>query len=399
MLTAVAALIGLGIGAVVATALLMFRSGSRVHVAEREAETIRREAQIEARELAVTLRAEIEDEVQGRRAEVAKIDERVRQVERELEQKTTEVTRREQGLADREVHVKQLQEDLKTAKDEAVTRAREGRRADGRRGEAPSARALGGSDPARARPQRPAAGGGGPDRGEAARAGAHRRRAPARRGQSHGRDDGDRRRASLRRHEGAHHRPRGSQHPGARAPDGRRLHHRRHSAGGRPLVVRRPPPRGGADDAREADRGRPHPPGPDRGDVLPLEGGARGPRPPGGRAGGLRGEVRRVPRGARQGARQAALPDELRPARAQAHARGRAPDGDHGQRAGSQRQDGEARGAPPRHRQGDDARGRGLARRRSRRSWRSATARARVSSTRSRRTTTRCSRRRSRPCC
>ena len=74
------------------------------------------------------------------------------------------------------------------------------------------------------------------------------------------------------RHEGPHHRPRGQEHPRARAPDRRRLHHRRHAAGRRPLLVRRAAPRGGAHDAREADRGRPHPPGADRGDVLPLEG-------------------------------------------------------------------------------------------------------------------------------
>jgi ribonuclease Y len=121
MLTSLAALLGLVFGAAGAATFLLIRSGSRVHVAEREAETIRREAQIEARELAVTLRAELEDEVQGRRAEAAKIDERIRQAERDLEQKTTELVRREQGLADRETHVKQLQEELKAARDDAVT--------------------------------------------------------------------------------------------------------------------------------------------------------------------------------------------------------------------------------------------------------------------------------------
>jgi ribonuclease Y len=120
MLTWVAALIGLAIGAGVAATLLLLRSGSRVHVAEREAETIRREAQIDARELAVRLRSEIEDEVQGRRAEAAKIEERIRQAERELDQKTTELERREQGLNDREIHVRQLQEELKAARDEAI---------------------------------------------------------------------------------------------------------------------------------------------------------------------------------------------------------------------------------------------------------------------------------------
>src|SRR5215207_1039226 len=117
MLTAIMALVGLAIGATVATGLLMLRSGSRVHVAEREAETIRREAQIEARELAVRLRAEIENEVQDRRADAARMEEQVATSEHELERKQIEVERREQGLADREVHVKQLQDELKATKD------------------------------------------------------------------------------------------------------------------------------------------------------------------------------------------------------------------------------------------------------------------------------------------
>jgi ribonuclease Y len=120
MLTTLAALIGLGLGAGLAGAFLMLRSGSRVHVAEREAETIRREAQIEARELAVKLRAEVENEVQERRSEASKIEEQLTGAEHELALRSTEVERREQGLADRETHVKQLQEDLKGAKDEAL---------------------------------------------------------------------------------------------------------------------------------------------------------------------------------------------------------------------------------------------------------------------------------------
>jgi ribonuclease Y len=120
MLTSLAALIGLLVGAGAASALLLLRSGSRVHVAEREAETIRREAQIEARELAVSLRGEIENEVQARRREIATVEERIRQTELELLQKATEVARRDQGIADRETHVRQLQEELKAAKDEAL---------------------------------------------------------------------------------------------------------------------------------------------------------------------------------------------------------------------------------------------------------------------------------------
>jgi ribonucrease Y len=120
MLTTLAALIGLALGAGIASALLILRSGSRVHVAEREAETIRREAQIEAREEAVRLRGEVESEVQQRRAEAARAEEMVAAAEHELARRSTEVERRDQGLADRETHVKQLQEELKAAKDEAL---------------------------------------------------------------------------------------------------------------------------------------------------------------------------------------------------------------------------------------------------------------------------------------
>ena len=120
MLTTLAALIGLALGAGIASALLVLRSGSRVHVAEREAETIRREAQIEAREEAVKLRGEVENEVRERRAEAARAEERIAAAEHELARRSTEVERRDQGLADRETHVRQLQEELKAAKDEAL---------------------------------------------------------------------------------------------------------------------------------------------------------------------------------------------------------------------------------------------------------------------------------------
>ena len=93
-----------------------------------------------------------------------------------------------------------------------------------------------------------------------------------------------------------------------------------------------------------------------------VEGRDRGPHRPGRRTGCLRGELRRVPRGARQDPRPVALPDELRPERSQAHARGRAPCRDHGVGGRCERQGDEARRAASRRRQGDDARGRGLAR-------------------------------------
>src|SRR6266850_188889 len=83
--------------------------------AEREAEALRRESQIEAREQAVQLRAEIDTEHAERRAQVLKIEERVLAKEEEMERKLVELGRKDQGLADREVHLRQLQDELKQA--------------------------------------------------------------------------------------------------------------------------------------------------------------------------------------------------------------------------------------------------------------------------------------------
>jgi ribonuclease Y len=131
MLTAVAALIGILLGAVVASTVLLGLSRSRVRIAAserkrlladaaREADAVRREAHVEAREQAVRIRDEIEAEVQDRRNQILKIEERVLQREEEIEAKLTELMRREQGLGDRETHVRELQEELKTAREAAL---------------------------------------------------------------------------------------------------------------------------------------------------------------------------------------------------------------------------------------------------------------------------------------
>ena len=132
MLTVVAVFVGVVVGAVATAVLLLTLSQSRVGAAERErrrilseaereAEAVRREAQVDAREQAVLLRSEIEEEVQDRRRQIVKIEERVLQKEEEIDEKLTEVIRREQGLGDREVHIKQLQEELREAKVDAVS--------------------------------------------------------------------------------------------------------------------------------------------------------------------------------------------------------------------------------------------------------------------------------------
>ena len=131
MLSAVAALIGILVGALVASALLFGWSRSRVRTAEsergriladaeREAEAIRREAQVEAREQSVQLRSEIEAEIQDRRVQIAKVEERIVQQEAEVEARLTDLERKEQGLGDREVHVKALQDELRETHKEAL---------------------------------------------------------------------------------------------------------------------------------------------------------------------------------------------------------------------------------------------------------------------------------------
>ncbi len=112
--------------------MLLARSRSRVRNAEvererllgearREADAVRREAQVEAREQAVQLRSEIEAEIQDRRVQIAKIEERVLQKDLEADGRLVEVERKEQGLGDREVHVKVLQEELRETHREALT--------------------------------------------------------------------------------------------------------------------------------------------------------------------------------------------------------------------------------------------------------------------------------------
>ncbi len=131
MLTVAAVVIGILVGAVGAAVALLSLSRSRVRTAEderrrilsdaeREAEAIRREAQVEAREQAVVVRTEIETEVQDRRNQIVKVEERVLQKEEEIDSKLDELERREQGLGDREVHIKQLQEELRETKNDSL---------------------------------------------------------------------------------------------------------------------------------------------------------------------------------------------------------------------------------------------------------------------------------------
>ncbi len=132
MLTVVAAVfVGIAVGGVASAFGLRMLSGSRLRSAEetrrqlladaeRQVETRRREAEVEERERAVKLRAEIETEVQDRRVEIAKVEERVVRTEVDVERKLLELERREQGAADRELNLKQLQDEAKSTKQQAL---------------------------------------------------------------------------------------------------------------------------------------------------------------------------------------------------------------------------------------------------------------------------------------
>jgi ribonucrease Y len=124
-------LIGLPVG--VAAALLLRRltlgrgadrardDSERIREQARlDAEAIVREARVEAREYAVKVRADVEHDLKDKRGEIIKIEERVLAKEEEIDGKLTELERREQSLFDRETHVKQLQEELKVARESEV---------------------------------------------------------------------------------------------------------------------------------------------------------------------------------------------------------------------------------------------------------------------------------------
>jgi ribonucrease Y len=121
-------LIGLAVGALGAFVAARFLLGGRLAAARRErdqllgtakrdAEAIRREAQVEAREQAVKLKTEIDQELKDRRAEIIKIEERVLEKEEQIDLKLREFERREQSLSDREAHLTQLGRELDEAKD------------------------------------------------------------------------------------------------------------------------------------------------------------------------------------------------------------------------------------------------------------------------------------------
>src|SRR6476620_3778369 len=107
------------------------RRRGRIGDAEREAERIledaRRQADAQVKEARVTAREELlaqrteqERDLAERRAEIIKIEERMASSQSQLESAIEELSRRDQSISDREAHAKQLQEELKAARDAQV---------------------------------------------------------------------------------------------------------------------------------------------------------------------------------------------------------------------------------------------------------------------------------------
>ena len=119
-------LIGLVAGAVGAWAIVSFSTDSKLAAARRtrsllleearrEADALRREAELEVKEEVARVRGQTERDLDERRSEMLEREQRSRLAAEELTRGREELERRGQGLADREAHVKELQEELKVA--------------------------------------------------------------------------------------------------------------------------------------------------------------------------------------------------------------------------------------------------------------------------------------------
>jgi ribonuclease Y len=124
-------LIGLAVGFLGAWLVMSYLTDSKLAAARRtrgllldearrEADALRRESELAAKEEAVLLRAENERELEARRSEARQIEQRLRVSQGETTRLLEDVERREQGLADRETHARELQEELKATKTEEL---------------------------------------------------------------------------------------------------------------------------------------------------------------------------------------------------------------------------------------------------------------------------------------
>jgi len=131
LLLVVGILIGIAVGVVGAAVVVRYVTRSRndaaqaererlIADAERDAESIRREAQVEAREDGIRLRADLDEEVKDRRIEIVKIEERVLDKEEEIDRKLGDLGRREESLVARESELSGLEQTAQAARAEQL---------------------------------------------------------------------------------------------------------------------------------------------------------------------------------------------------------------------------------------------------------------------------------------
>jgi ribonucrease Y len=117
-LTAVYILIGLAVGAIAGILLGKKLAGTRAHAAAAEsearqvlesakadAESLKKDAQVKGKELAFKLKSEVDEELRGRKAELAKKEEGVRAREAELERRAREVAKRDEDAGRRDKQI------------------------------------------------------------------------------------------------------------------------------------------------------------------------------------------------------------------------------------------------------------------------------------------------------
>lgn len=83
--------------------------------ADREAENIKREAQVEAKDTIHTMRTEVERELKSRRSDMQRLERRLRQREETLETKESEIDKRDKKIASWEEHLKSQESKLMKA--------------------------------------------------------------------------------------------------------------------------------------------------------------------------------------------------------------------------------------------------------------------------------------------
>lgn len=120
-------LAGTGIGFVVRKAMAErevtsaeARAKTLLTDAQREADSIRREAQVEARDEAHRLRKEAEADLRQRRAEIEKKEDRIAQREATLDSRANSLDRKEQAVEDKEAEIQRTRQEL----DRLAARAR-----------------------------------------------------------------------------------------------------------------------------------------------------------------------------------------------------------------------------------------------------------------------------------